>query len=54
MFRADFTIADEVEVSLIKYHIVFHFRLLFWKVPRKPSKRIESSRKSVIHRQEQS
>ena len=27
MFRADFTILDEVEVSLIKYHIVFHFRL---------------------------
>ena len=25
MFKADFTIADEV--SLIKYHIVFHFRL---------------------------
>ena len=27
MFRADFTIPYEVEVTLIKYHIVFHFRL---------------------------
>ena len=27
MFRADFSIADEAEVTLIKYHIVFHFRL---------------------------
>ena len=54
MFRADFTIADAAEVSLIEYTRLSLSPFHFAKSQTSHLKKIDFSRKSVIHRQEQS